>query len=62
MAYDRWDAENRDALRKLLHARDYLNPQADAAARAILDNAWQTLSEEFEEKLLWRSLPRGEDR
>ena len=62
MAYDRWDAENRDALNKLLHARDHLNPQADAASRAILDDAWQTLSEEFEGELLWRSLPMGEDR
>lgn len=72
----RWDCrnwsddENRNALKKLRHACQYLNRrslssefgQADADAQAILDAACQTLSEAFSEELFWRALPRGEDR
>jgi hypothetical protein len=64
------DAEIRDALNKLLHASKYLDrptlssefAKADADAKVILKTTWQTLSEWFDEELLWRSLPRGEDR
>lgn len=64
------DAENRDALNKLRHASEYLDRQSlnakfeqtDAEARAILDAAFQTLRDKFSEELMWRSLPRGEDR
>jgi hypothetical protein len=64
------DADNIDAQNKLHHAWKYLNrpaensefTQADADAQSILDDASQTLNQEFSQELLERSLPRGEDR